>query len=287
MRIPLVKDIEVGKDYHLILDVDIADTAGIHLPAARDIVFHGVDAGADKPGMEVVEGFESTDGFSVMEIPAYDTESKITASTDRLFGNKSLQFAYVYNFDIEYYGRSQGFIFDEAPAVKFSRGDTLGIHVWGDMSYNIPSVILSIPCDGYSYVWPIELGEINFHGWRYLEIPLDLPADSTFQLYGFSIRHNHPLMGKSGGTIKFDNLLKKASSGVDETRLADMKVNVGGDYIVVSADTWVQGVELIDVNGRTVKAAGGNCLNVADVDHGIYIVRVHINGQTATHKVRL
>ena len=287
VRIPLVKDIEVGKDYRLILDVDIADTAGIHLPATRIINFTGVDAGADKPGMEVVEGFESTDGFSVMENPTYDTESKITASTDRLFGNKSLQFAYVYNFDIEYYGRSQGFIFDEAPAVKFSCGDTLGIHVWGDMSYNIPSVILSIPCDGYSYVWPIELGEINFHGWRYLEIPLDLPADSTFQLYGFTIRHNHPLMGKSGGTIKFDNLLKKASSGVDETRLADMKVNVAGDYIVVSADTWVQGVELIDVNGCTVKAAGGNCLNVADVDHGIYIVRVHINGQTATHKVRL
>ena len=237
--------------------------------------------------MEVVEGFESTDGFSVMVDPiTYCTGSEITASTDRLFGNKSLQFDYEFDFDVET-GRSQGFKFDEAPAVKFSRGDTLCIHVWGDMSYNIPSVILSIPCDGYSYVWPIELGEINFHGWRYLEIPLDLPADSTFQLYSFNIRLNHPLMGKNGGTIKFDNLLKKASSGVDETRLADMKVNVAGDYIVVSADTWVQGVELIDVNGRTVKAAGGNCLNVADVDHGIYIVRVHINGQTATHKVRL
>ena len=89
------------------------------------------------------------------------------------------------------------------------------------------------------------------------------------------------------GTIRFDNLLKKASSGINETRIANMEVRHNGDYIVVSADTWVQGVELIDMNGRTVKAAGGNCLNVADIAHGIYLVRVHINGRSVTHKVKL
>ncbi len=47
----------------------------------------------------------------------------------------------------------------------------------------------------------------------------------------------------------------------------------------------VQGVELIDIQGRSIKAAGGNCLNVADVEPGIYIVRVHINGMTSTRKV--
>ena len=285
IRVPLTKDIEPGKDYQLILDADIADTAGIHLPAARVINFTGVNAGAAKPDMEVVEGFESTDGFSVMENPTYYTESEITASTDRLFGNKSLQFAYVYNFDIEYYGRIQGFMFDEAPAVKFSRGDTLGIHVWGDMSYNIPSIILSIPHEGFSYVWPIELGEINFHGWRYLEIPLDLPADSTYQLYGFSIRHNHPLMGKDGGTIKFDNLIKKASSGINEVPITGLKVRCDGDYIVASADTYIQGVELLDINGRMIRANGGNCINVSSVEPGVYLVRVYVNGQTTSQKV--
>ena len=64
-----------------------------------------------------------------------------------------------------------------------------------------------------------------------------------------------------------------------------MQVKVAGDYIVVSADTWVQGVELIDINGRTIKATGGNCLNVADVASGVYLVRVHINGRAVTHKV--
>ena len=46
-------------------------------------------------------------------------------------------------------------------------------------------------------------------------------------------------------------------------------------------------MELIDVNGRAIKSAGGNCLNVADVEHGVYLVRVHINGRTATHKVAI
>ena len=101
------------------------------------------------------------------------------------------------------------------------------------------------------------------------------------------IRRDHELMGKNGGTIRFDNVLKKASSGIDEKRLANMEVRHNGDYIVVSADTWVQGVELIDVNGRAVKATSGNCLNVADVAHGVYLVRVHINGRTATQKVKL
>jgi hypothetical protein len=90
------------------------------------------------------------------------------------------------------------------------------------------------------------------------------------------------------GTIRFDNLLRKRGTGsVDELPLANMQVRVAGDYIVVSADTYVQGVELLDIQGRAIKAAGNNCLNVADVPTGVYLVRVHINGRTSTTKVRL
>ena len=87
------------------------------------------------------------------------------------------------------------------------------------------------------------------------------------------------------GVIRFDNLLRQASSGIDEVSMAGLKVKCEGDYIVASADTWVQGMELLDIQGRRVKATGGNCLNVADVATGVYLVRVHINGRTATSKV--
>ena len=277
VRIPLVSNIEVGKDYHLILDVDIADTAGIHLPAARDIVFHGVDAGADKPGLNILEEFENVNRFKVVD-PVGLTETKLATSTDRLFGSKSLQVTYDMAsremVDVE---------FDEPLSQSFTKGDTLGIHVWGDMSYND---LYAVFYNGEE-VNTIKLGKIDYHGWRYVAVPLKELAGGSYSLLSLRLTRGHELMGQNGGVIRFDNLLKKESSGIDELKLANMQLNVAGDYIVVSADTWVQGIELIDVNGRTVKASGNNCLNISQVEPGVYLVRVHINGMTSTQKVKL
>ena len=289
VRIPLVKNIEVGKEYQLILDVDIADTAGIHLPAARVINFTGVDAGADKPGMQVVEDFENADDYYSYNSNVYPEgldNSEIKSSTDRLFGSKSMQVTYEFN---DYTGPLYIKPKDTSDII-FHPGDTLGIHVWGDMSYNYLMAFFSIENDSWEMEsFGIVLGPINFHGWRYIEtVPntSDLfEKDAKFKGFGISYGLDYCSPVVKTGTIRFDNLLKKESSGIDEVEMAGMQVKVAGDYIVVSADTWVQGVELIDINGRTIKATGGNCLNVADVASGVYLVRVHINGQTATQKV--
>ena len=281
IRVPLVKDIEPGKQYHLILDADIADTAGIHLPAARDIVFQGVDAGADKPGMAVVEEFELAADFYA------GTHSTVSTSTERLFGNKSLQVDY----RLEYSWDGWETIIQPAgspPAidVAYAPGDTLGVHVWGDLSYNDLYVVIRLEHTG-GEVW-YKLGTIDFHGWRYLSVPLNtLPDDEDVIRFGGFIVMEGDRSFSINGTIRFDNLLRAESSGIDEARLANMQLTVNDDYIVVSADTWVQGLERLDINGRNVKAAGGNCLNVADVESGIYLVRVHINGRTTTQKVAI
>ncbi len=279
IRVPLVKDIEPGKDYHLILDVDIADTAGIHLPAARDIVFHGVDAGADKPGMQVVEEFESADNYFASTGYGIGTGHTypLTTSTDRLFGSHSMQMVY------DFYDRTRILIepINELDAT-FHVGDTVGVHVWGDMSYNELSVCFSAG----EYTYALPLGNIDFHGWRYMTVPIKDLSNKDYKFVGFRLSRGDESMSTTG-TIRFDNVLKRASSGINEARLANMEVRVAGDYIVVSADTWVQGVELIDTGGRTVKAVGGNCLNISDVARGIYLVRVYINGTTATRKVKL
>ena len=279
IRVPLVKDIEPGKDYHLILDVDIADTAGIHLPAARDIVFHGVDAGADKPGMQVVEEFENADNYFASTGYGIGTGHTypLTTSTDRLFGSHSMQMVY------DFYDRTRILIepINELDAT-FHVGDTVGVHVWGDMSYNELSVCFSAG----DYTHALPLGNIDFHGWRYMTVPIKDLSNKDYKFVGFRLSRGDESMSTTG-TIRFDNVLKRASSGINEARLANMEVRVAGDYIVVSADTWVQGVELIDTGGRIVKAVGGNCLNITDVDRGIYLVRIHINGSTATQKVKL
>ena len=288
VRLPLVRDFEVGKDYRLVLDADIADTAGIHLPAALDINFTAVDAGADKPGMEVIEDFENADDYNSFSFdggPEAMNSSELTNSTDKLFGNKSMQMTYEFNDEAgKIYIRPKN-----TTDIIFHQGDTLGIHIWGDMSN---SALIADFSSENGISSGVVLALMDFHGWRYVEV---VPHQSDFfgDYEKFTGFHIEPVkmpwtnVKIKTGTIRFDNLLKKASSGINETRIANMEVRHNGDYIVVSADTWVQGVELIDMNGRTVKAAGGNCLNVADMAHGIYLVRVHINGRSVTHKVKL
>ena len=282
VRIPLTKDIEVGKDYHLILDMDIADTAGIHLPAARDIVFKGVDAGADKPGMEVIEDFEDIHGYHA------GPNDKVTTSSDRLFGSKSLQVAYEMETGMTHHYVTniypEGYYGSLDANLRYSNGDTLCVHVWGDMSCNdLYAILYSDDAYGEGCETGAYLGKIDYHGWRYIAVPIKNLPEGDFRFGGFAIQGHEAPMCKSG-VIRFDNLLRQASSGIDEVSIAGLKVKCEGDYIVASADTWVQGMELLDIQGRRVKATGGNCLNVADVATGVYLVRVHINGRTATSK---
>jgi hypothetical protein len=133
-----------------------------------------------------------------------------------------------------------------------------------------------------------KLGTIDFHGWRYLSVPLNtLPDDeSVFRFDRFMVMEGDKSFSMKG-TIRFDNLLRAECSGIDEVSIAGLKVKCEGDYIVASADTWIQGLELLDIQGHTIKTAGGNCLNVSGMAPGVYLVRVHINGRTASYKIRL
>ena len=287
VRIPLTKDIEVGKEYTLVLDRDIADTAGIHLPAERIIHFTAVDAGADKPGMSVVEEFDKDDyclgwgcGDGVLPLPTLN-DSYTTGLFDKAmnldydYGNWNQIFlSYGPDWDLE----------KESWEQPFHRGDKVGIHLWGDM----PCSKVFLRFRSYESGWvSLPLCTMDFHGWRYVELDLnELNPDEDYFLKDIAFYRNDSKMGKTG-TLKLDQLIRGESSGIDELKLANMQVRVAGDYIVVSADTYIQGVELIDMQGRVMCAHGGNCLNVAGIPTGVYLVRVHINGMTSTQKVKL
>ena len=292
IRIPLSKNLEVGKDYRLVLDMDIADTAGIHLPESRVINFTAVDAGADKPGMEVVEDFENADDYHAIMGHVYSANTitvPTSGSTERLFGNKSLQVTY----DFSEYPDGTVFVLPKNTLdINFNRGDVMGVHVWGDMSGHTLRATFSCESEDMGDSFMVCLGTIDFHGWRYIEIvPNSSSHLQNVQFNGFSISPSAINMDVdlvvNTGTVRFDNVIKMASSGIDEVPIAGLKLKCEGGYIVVSADTWVQGVELLDINGRMIKSAGGNCLNVADVERGVYLVRIHINGLTSTQKLKL
>ena len=283
IRVPLTKDIEPGKDYQLILDADIADTAGIHLPAARVINFTGVNAGAAKPDMTMFEDFDYENYYLGLFLSQVRAESHFSSG---LIGN-----AIVIDYQFSSMDGETGLCYnpdwgleDDDWERPFVLGDKLGMHVWGDMSYNDLMVVF-INYKPYSPSVAIPVCKIDFHGWRYVEIDLrNLESGVDYYLKEITLKPGSELMGMTG-TLKLDNIIRGKSSSINEVPIAGLNVKCDGDYIVASADTYIQGVELLDINGRMIKANGGNCINVSSVEPGVYLVRVYINGQTTTRKV--
>ena len=283
IRVPLTKDIEPGKDYQLILDADIADTAGIHLPAARVINFTGVNAGAAKPDMTMHEDFDHENYYLGLFLSQVRAESHFSSG---LIGN-----AIVIDYQFSSMDGETGLCYnpdwgleDDDWERPFVLGDKLGMHVWGDMSYNDLMVVF-INYKPYSPSVAIPVCKIDFHGWRYVEIDLrNLESGVDYYLKEITLKPGSELMGMTG-TLKLDNIIRGKSSSINEVPIAGLKVKCDGDYIVASADTYIQGVELLDINGRMIKANGGNCINVSSVEPGVYLVRVYVNGQTTTRKV--
>ena len=283
IRVPLTKDIEPGKDYQLILDADIADTAGIHLPAARVINFTGVNAGAAKPDMTMHEDFDHENYYLGLFLSQVRAESHFSSG---LIGN-----AIVIDYQFSSMDGETGLCYnpdwgleDDDWERPFVLGDKLGMHVWGDMSYNDLMVVF-INYKPYSPSVAIPVCKIDFHGWRYVEIDLrNLESGVDYYLKEITLKPGSELMGMTG-TLKLDNIIRGKSSSINEVPIAGLKVKCDGDYIVASADTYIQGVELLDINGRMIRANGGNCINVSSVEPGVYLVRVYVNGQTTSQKV--
>ena len=283
IRVPLTKDIVPGKDYQLILDADIADTAGIHLPAARVINFTGVNAGAAKPDMTMHEDFDHENYYLGLFLSQVRAESHFSSG---LIGN-----AIVIDYQFSSMDGETGLCYnpdwgleDDDWERPFVLGDKLGMHVWGDMSYNDLMVVF-INYKPYSPSVAIPVCKIDFHGWRYVEIDLrNLEPGVDYYLKEITLKPGSELMGMTG-TLKLDNIIRGKSSSINEVPIAGLKVKCDGDYIVASADTYIQGVELLDINGRMIRANGGNCINVSSVEPGVYLVRVYVNGQTTSQKV--
>jgi len=280
IRIPLVKNLVEGEHYTLVLDRSIADTAGIHLSTERLYDFVGVDAGAEKPGTQVVADFDDADAYSV-SVQDDQNSAALTAATDCLFGDHSLQVSYTLASGTD---AALSINAAQPSSLAFTRGDTLGIHICGDMSYNRVAALLTADDDANAVV-TADLGQVDYHGWRYVSLPLtDLQAGCNYHFVGITVTRGDAVMGRSG-TIKFDNLLHAASTGIREVAVAGVTVTCSHDYVVASGDGFIQGLQLLDVNGQSVTAASGNVLNVSHVTPGVYLVRVYLNVCVSTHKV--
>ncbi|MBR5101996.1 MAG: Ig-like domain-containing protein, partial [Muribaculaceae bacterium] len=290
IRLPLLKALTPGDEYKFVVDNDLCDTVGIHLPAELSVNFTATDASLDAPeGSEVVDDFE-TMTLAVDDQFSEDVKtSTLSLATDAMSGSKSLQLKY--EFTSPNSGKMR-FNYPQAEAsprlleesgLVFVKGQTLGISVNGDMSYNTLYAIFEH--EGLEEIVPLT--QITYHGWRYCNVALDmLPDDVPCKLVGFEFEKNATLMGSSG-TVKFDALMREPTSGISTTTLLGVHVgpNPASEYLVAEADCYISGVELLDSNGRVIARHAGNFINVSNIASGVYFMRVWVNGFSSTHKV--
>ncbi len=55
------------------------------------------------------------------------------------------------------------------------------------------------------------------------------------------------------------------------------------DYIVASAASYIQGMELYDMSGNLVARNGGNYINVESIKDGHYILKVYTSNNVSSH----
>jgi N-acetylmuramoyl-L-alanine amidase len=92
-------------------------------------------------------------------------------------------------------------------------------------------------------------------------------------------------------TAVYDILLgtSSAAPALSPAPDAQSSVKVGpvpsSDYIVASADGYIEGVELYDMKGNLVARNGGNYVNVGSINDGPYILKVYKGNEVSSHHV--
>lgn len=345
IRIPVASTMIPGEEYTLTIYKEMSDTAGIHLPETIVHKFTAVDAGEEKPDATVIEDFEDASKFSIVDV-SVNTEAILSASTDKLFGSKSLQIKI--NDPVSLNVGITSTTFENA---IINGNEELSMHVFGDMS-NLFLRMRLISTDASQEVVYIDFGKIDFHGWRYITgngqlnpnktykiltietdsdeddpiwsatIKLDnllksqkavvvygdvngdgkVTAADITELYNFLLNNDssHIVNGDLNGdgqitaadiTAVYDILLGSSSSTpatqLETAPMTNVKVGPvpSSDYIMASANSYIQGVELYDMSGKLVARNGGNYMNVENIKDGYYILKVYTNTEVSTHHV--
>ncbi|MBR5101577.1 MAG: T9SS type A sorting domain-containing protein, partial [Muribaculaceae bacterium] len=289
IRLPLLKALNPGDAYKVVLDREVCDTVGVHLPSQLTFNFIAIDAAQIPEGATIVDGFESVAMEVDDDASANVKSAALGASTEKLEGSKSLQLKYEFltpnegKIRLAYPVPAGAPMLNDASAMEFVNGDELGLSICGDMSYN--RVVGIFAAGGEEIAVP--LSKLTYHGWRTVSVKLEgLSGDMPYELVGLELENGGTVMGASG-TIRFDQLTRVPTSGIDERTVAGVHVgpNPANEYLVASADSYISGVELLDANGRVITRHNGNFINVSGIATGVYFMRVWVNGMPSTHKV--
>ena len=278
-RIPFGSDLKVGETYTLELSGEFADKDGITIKEPVVVNFKAVDASLSNAGFQTAYSFDDHSKFAYNEESSINVASASAAkSTDRLEGAAAVTFNYTFN-DTE----SGEILFsfeDENGNRVVAAESTIALQVYGDLTNNE----LSLELTNDNSVQYVPVCNLDFLGWRYIELPVTLEGNAS--LTGVKLVQNSSLMSRTG-SFKIDNVMVGGLDAVNDIEIEDFTLTVGDNYIVAGAGCYIQGIELIGMNGMIVARNGGNCLNISEVPAGTYVVNVYVAGGHKAQKIQI
>lgn len=278
----LSNDLVPGETYSATLTDELRDHENLPLSAAVSYTFRAIDATAEGADAEVAEDFTGNDLF------AYDAEHTTgigkstptyTRSTERLFETHAAKLGYKFT---DVHGGDIVWAF-KGNVTNYYRGNVLGLHINGDFSDHELLVGLTSGAD----VKYASLGLLNFRGWRYIEVPLDMLEEGY--PYAFTgirlVQTTSPYTQQ--GYVGIDHLTRRqGDSGIAAVNASNaLAATVADGTINVNAEC--RSLELISLTGKIIAVTAGNTMQFSAAP-GVYILRVTlIDGSVTTMKLAL
>lgn len=152
-------------------------------------------------------------------------------------------------------------------------GATLNSHGTRTCSWNGTDILGTVVQDG-KYTVHMELTDKHAQGnhssFEFVKGPDSQTLTPTNQP-GFS-------------NIKIEwNPVATSSPNIPEEEILVLPNPVSNIFRINLSDKFT--VEILDINGKTVKSTDNNYINISDLNNGIYFVRIHTGNKTITKKI--
>ncbi len=286
IKVTASKNLTPGESYTMTISESLKDYDGITLQKPEVVNFTAVDAGEEKTDVVIDEMEDAAIYVQNENGCANLTSTTITASTDKLFGTKCVNFAYEF-VGVEggeaLWTRSAEIEAQEATA--FTSNDAVGVHINGDLTAN--EVYLELTSE--AEVKYIKVCSMTFLGWRYIQVPLNSLAEGVnYDFTGVKLTQVANGMSRTGA-FRLDNvgLIVNGALGVESVEFADLSVypNPASEYLIANADGMVERIDLYSMGGNMVATAIGNVLNVSEIAEGTYIANIYTAKGCAVRKI--
>lgn len=205
-----------------------------------------------------------------------DVTVMIRYSTLAITGSRSYQLFYEFTSDDACVTANYS-----TPSIVLAKDDIIGTYIYGDLSYNDLSYIISDGLTDKEY--PVTT--MDYAGWKLCEVKMDdLEAGKEYKMKGLSLKSTGTPYSK-GGLILFDNMMKYQTSLTDiqtekeHEQLFTVYPNPAIDQLFINYPMQLDNVacRIFALDGRLInetKIDVDNKVSISGLASGSYLIQV-------------